>query len=131
VTGLIHDSDIKNLNFTVDKTLLAHENSIGIKGTGISLLFESLYSEGKTFASSDNQLHPLSGEAVIYSRGRNNMVFDVLFKLGIVFRSLGIICLFIFCFGMDFSRKCVRRYGKEMIASLLFTLLFFLALSTL
>jgi hypothetical protein len=130
VSGLSPESKIKNLKFKVDKNFLAKENNVEIHGKGISLLYESFFSEGKTFIYSEqeSQWLPSKNEAMIYVRGNNGLLFDALFRLGIVFRLAGILALFIFTFGTEFTRKCMRQYKKEVLASLIFTLLFFLAL---
>jgi hypothetical protein len=130
VSGLLPDSKIKNLKFKVDKIFLAKENNVEIHGKGLSLLYESLFSEGRTFVYSEqeSQWFPSKKEAMIYVRGNNSLLFEVLFRLGIVFKLVGVIALFVFTFGTEFSRKCIRQYKKEILAALIFTLLFFLAL---
>jgi hypothetical protein len=129
VSGLSSDSKIKNLKFKVDKNFLGKENNVEIHGKGVSLLYESLFSEGKTFVYSEqeSQWVPSKNEAMIYVRGSNSLIFDVLFRLGIVFRIAGMISLFVFTFGTEFFRKCMRQYRKEVLAALIFTLLLFLA----
>jgi hypothetical protein len=129
VTGLSPDSKIKNLKFKVDKNFLAKENNVEIHGKGLSLLYESLFSEGKTFVYSEqeSQWVPSKNEAMIYVRGSNGLLFDVLFRLGVIFRLAGMLALFVFSFGTEFFRKCMRQYRKEVLAALIFTLLLFLA----
>jgi hypothetical protein len=130
VSGLSPDSKIKNLKFEVDRIFLAKENNVEIHGRGVSLLYESLFSEGNTFIYSETEGKwlPSGNEAMIYIRGTNSLIMDALFRLGIVFRLFGIFSLFIFTFGTEFTRKCIRQYKKEILASLLFTILLFLAI---
>ncbi len=133
VSGLNHDSSIKNLKYKIDKEFVANENIVEIKGTGIYLLYESLFLQGRSFIIEDGVIKQVNEEAMIYLRQKDtdNLIYYMLFKFGTIFRLIGSVCFFIFSFGTGFSRKCMIRYKKEVLASLIFTLLFFLGLNLL
>ena len=88
----------------------------------IAFFTQTVYYKGDTFISNDKKNWKVNAwnDAIIYIKQKNDFFYRILFKLGFVFRLLGIIFLFISCFGLDFVKLILVKFKKEIFFSTIF-----------
>ncbi|MBL7057351.1 archaeosortase/exosortase family protein [Candidatus Woesearchaeota archaeon] len=88
----------------------------------IALSTQDIYQEANSFTTIDSgaSWQDAEREFLLYVKKNHSFGFTFLFKLGFVFKILGIIFLFIAIFGFDFSKFIVRRGWLELILSTIF-----------
>ncbi|MBU0667332.1 MAG: exosortase/archaeosortase family protein [Nanoarchaeota archaeon] len=88
----------------------------------IIIISQNVYVEGSSFITSDEGINwqEKQEEFLWYVVTDNNAFFTLLFKLGFIFRILGIISLFIAVFGLKFSKFIIKNSYKELFFSTIF-----------
>jgi len=88
----------------------------------IRLTSQDIYQEDNSFVSTDLGITWEKNwrEFLLYIALPSSSFYNLLFKLGFIFRILGIISLFIAVFGFNFSKFVISKYYKELFFSTIF-----------
>ncbi|MFH1606067.1 MAG: hypothetical protein ABIC91_01865, partial [Nanoarchaeota archaeon] len=88
----------------------------------IIIISQNVYVEGNSFITTDEGINwqEKQEEFLWYVVTDNNAFYTLLFKLGFIFRILGIISLFIAVFGLKFSKFIIKNSYKELFFSTIF-----------
>ncbi len=88
----------------------------------IIIISQNVYVEANSFTTNDGGLnwHEKQEEFLWYIVTDNGFFYTLLFKLGFIFRILGIVSLFIAVFGLKFSKFIIRKSYWELFFSTIF-----------
>ena len=114
--------DFHWMSVSIDGSALQHDNILTLKSDcsdiEIFLSTQDVYTQLRTSTMYNGrfQLERFS-ELMLFIKQDNSKFYEFLFKLGFIFRILGIICLFLAIYGLGFTKHMFHTSWKEFIAS--------------